>query len=362
MSSSDTEERTKTVVVTDRRTYIDGVSRGSESYEGPEPYVDAVEAVGGEVIFGDFETEEEVAQGVRHADVVVTFCAPISRYVIEQMEQAELILRSGVGVDHLDVQAATEHGIAVSNIPGAGRDGIASHTIGLMLAAAHDIAYCDRLLRSAASGWGNRSPLNLMDDGTFGIVGFGRIGRAVVEKARSFGMDVIATDPYVPDDVFAAYEVEQVDLRDLLERSDCVSIHTPHTAETEEMFSTREFGLMKPGAVLVNTARGPIVDVDALVEAIEAGELYGAGLDVFPDEPPAGSPATECDRIVCSPHHAGISPEAEEELYERATEEIVRVLRGDHPRFMVNSTVYQYPEGMQLLNPKKGSFDYTTEE
>jgi phosphoglycerate dehydrogenase-like enzyme len=96
-----------------------------------------------------------------------------------------------------------------------------------MLATAHDIAYCDRLLRSAASGWGNRSPLNLMDGGTFGIVGFGRIGRAVVEKERSFGMDVLVTDPRVPDDVFAGYEVEQVDLRDPLERSDCVSIHSP---------------------------------------------------------------------------------------------------------------------------------------
>lgn len=361
MKAHTNDDPTKKVVVTDRRTHVEGYSSGTASYDGPDPYVDAVEDVGGEVVFGEFETEEEVAQGVRDADVVVTFQAPISRYVIEHMEQADLILRSGVGFDHVDVQAATEHGIPVSNIPGAGRQALASHTIALMLAAAHDVGYGDRAMRAAESGWGDRTPLNLMDGGTFGIIGFGRIGRAVVEKARGFDMDVIAYDPYVPDDIFAEFEVDQVDLDKLLARADCVSIHAPHTVETEGMLSSEEFAQMKADAVLVNTARGPIVDVPALVDAVDSGELYGAGLDVFPQEPPTDSPALECDRIVCSPHHAGICAEAEEELYERGTAEIVRVLQGKHPRFVVNPNVFQYPDGMQLLNPEKGPYDYTEE-
>lgn len=362
MQSRSGSEATKKVVVTDRRSHVEGASRGTDSYEGPDPYVDAVEDAGGEVVFGQFETEEEVARGVRDADVVVTFQAPLSRAVIERMERAELILRSGVGVDHVDVQAATERGIPVSNVPGAGRQALASHSIALMLAAAHDVVRCDRAMRSAEAGWGDRTPLNLMDEGTFGILGFGRIGRAVVAKARSFGMEVIASDPYVPDDIFSKFDVERVDLGELLSRSDCVSVHAPHTAETEGMLSSEEFELMKDDAVLVNTARGPIVDVPALVDAVEEGTLYGAGLDVFPVEPPTDSPALACDRIVCSPHHAGIAPEVEAEIYERSTEEIVRVLRGEHPRFVVNPNVFQYPEGMQLLNAKKGPYDYTDGE
>lgn len=356
--SSDASEPPHVLVI-DRRSHVEGVSSGTESYEGPDRYVDAVEAVGGTVTFGDFSTEEEIAQAVPKADVVVTFQAPISRYIIQQMERTELILRSGVGVDHIDVKAATEHGIAVSNIPGAGRTALASHAIALMLAAAHDVVYTDRQMREAESGWGDRPPLNLMDGGTFGIIGFGRVGRAVVEKARSFDMDLIACDPYLPDDVFARLEVEQVSMNGLLERADCVSVHAPHTAETEGLLSRDEFARMKDSAVLVNTARGPIVDTDALVTAIEEGELYAAGLDVFPDEPPTGSPVLDCDRIVCSPHHAGICKEAEEEIYRKGTEEILRVLTGDHPRFVVNPTVYQYPEGMRLLNPEKGPYDYT---
>lgn len=348
----------KKVVVTDRRSHVAGVSRGSESYEGPDPYVEAVEALGGTVEFGEFTTEEEVARGVADATVVVTFQAPISRYVIEHMANVELVLRSGVGVDHVDLAAATEHGIPVANVPGAGREAIASHTVALMLAAAHDVAYADRALRAAESGWGDRTPLHLMDGGVFGIVGFGRVGRAVVGKARSFDMEVIATDPYVPDDVFDLMEVERTTLDDLLARADCVSIHAPHTAETEGLFSTPEFERMKDDAVLVNTARGPIVDVPALVEAVESGVIEGAGLDVFPEEPPTGSPALDCEGVVCSPHHAGIAPEVEEEIYRRSTEEICRVLRGDHPRFVVNRSVYQHPDGRGLLNPTKGPYDY----
>jgi D-3-phosphoglycerate dehydrogenase len=198
-----------------------------------------------------------------------------------------------------------------------------------------------------------------MDGGTFGIIGFGRVGRAVVEKARSFNMEVITYDPYLPDDVVSGMEVEQVSLNELLERADCVSVHAPYTAETEGMLSSNEFARMNNTAVLVNTARGPIVDTNALVTAIEDGEIYAAGLDVFPDEPPTGSPVLDCDRIVCSPHHAEICEEAEEEIYRKGTEEIIRVLEGDHPRFVVNPSVYQYPDGMQLLNPKKGPYDYT---
>jgi D-3-phosphoglycerate dehydrogenase len=325
------------VVITDQR------------YPDRDGYTQPLEAAGGEVVYAGCETENDVIEATQGADIVVVFKAPVTREVIESLSDCKLIMRNGTGYDNVDIAAASEHGIPVSNVPGYGDEDVSSHAITLMLAAAHEVVYSDQDLR-AAEGWGQRRSINPMYDRTFGIIGLGRIGRATIKKARGFGMDVIAYDPYVADDVFGALDVERVSFNQLLTRADAISIHTPLTAETRHMFSTDQFERMNEDAVLVNTARGPIVDEEALVTAVEESQIFAAGLDVFETEPPTQTPAFDADRIVCSPHHGGMSARATERCIQIGVEEIERVISGEHPQNVVNPEVFQRGDG--LANPE----------
>ena len=314
-----------------------------EAYEDRDPFGEAIEGAGARVTYGSAETEAELREECAGADVIMTFMTPLSGDLIESLDETELIIRNGVGYDNVDVAAATRRGIPVSNVPGNCNDEMASHALALMLSAAHELVHYDREVREQ-NGWADRSPVNQLVDGTCGLVGLGRVGRAVVPKVRGLGMDVVAYDPHLDADVFEYLEVERVSFSELLERSDAVTIHTPLTENTAGMFSTDEFERMKRRSVLVNTARGPIVDESALVAAVEAGEIWGAGLDVFEREPPTDSPVLDCDRIVCSPHRAGIAPEAERGAIRIAREEILRGLGGETPRHVVNDEVFQHDE------------------
>jgi D-3-phosphoglycerate dehydrogenase len=315
------------VVITDRR------------FSDREPYTEAVRAAGGTVVYADCQTQEDVIEACRDATVVVAFKAPITRAVIEQMEAARLIVRNGTGYDNVDIAAATEHGIPVSNIPDYCTEEVAGHSITLMLAAAHDVVRADQDLRES-TGWGERSTNRALYNGTFGVVGFGRIGRSAARKAQGYGMDVIAYDPYQHEDIFTELAVERVGFEDLLDRADCVSVHTPLTGETHHLFSTAAFARMKQDAILVNTARGPIIDERALTDAVEAGELWGAGLDVFETEPPRDAPAFESERIVVSPHHAGMSRRSEQRCIEIGLEKITAALAGEHLGEIINPGAY----------------------
>ena len=287
------------VVITDRR------------FEG-DPYRETIEDVGGEIVYRELHTEDEVIEGTRDADVIMTLKAPISRRVIEELEDVTLIQRSGAGYDNVNVKAASEHGIPVSNIPGKYcADELSEHAIALMFAAARDIVDCDASMREANS-WSDRPTVRMLHGGTFGIVGLGYVGRAAIPKAEGVGMDVIAFDPYVPDDVFDALGVERVSFAELLTRSDCISIHAQLNQQNHHLFSDSEFEQMKETAVIVNTARGAIIDERALADAVLEDEIWGAGIDVFENEPPVDSPVFETTRIVCSPHHGARAGEAKE--------------------------------------------------
>lgn len=315
------------VVVTDRR------------FLETDPYTGPVRAAGGELVYARCERMQDVVEACRDATVVVTFKAPITRDVIEAMEDVRLIVRNGTGYDNVDVNAATEHGIPVSNIPDYCTEEVASHAIALMLAVAHDVVDADRKLRRA-DGWGERSANRPLYDGTFGVIGLGRIGRSAARKARGFGMEPIAYDPYQHEDLFAEMGIERVGFGELLERADCASLHAPLTGETHHMFSTPEFVRMKNDAIVVNTARGPLVDEAALVEAIENDELWGAGLDVFETEPPQDTPVLGSDQVVVSPHRAGLSERAEQRCIDIGLEKITAALQGDHLGEIVNPEAY----------------------
>ncbi len=304
-------------------------------------YDDAIDPLEDEIVCAECTTEEATVEACRDADVIITFIAPITDRVLEATDDVRLIIRQGAGYDNVDVQAATVRGIPVSNAPDYGSADVASHGIALALAASHDVVNGDRGLREGL-GWGSSRVIHPIQGGTYGIVGLGRIGRRAVPMARGLGMDVIAFDPLLDDDIFEQLDVEQVEFDDLLRRSDCVTLHAPLNNETHHLFSTEEFSRMKQSAILVNVARGPLVDEDALVDAVETGEIHGAGLDVYEDEPPTDSPVLDSDKIVCSPHHAGSSPAAKENKIRIVCEELERVLRGKPLHNIVNQEVYQY--------------------
>lgn len=272
--------------------------------------------------------------------MIITFITPITERVLAETNELQLIIRQGAGYDNVDVQAATERGIPVSNAPDYRSADVANHGIALALAASHDVVNSDRGLRKGP-GWGSSRVIHPIQGGTYGIVGLGRIGRRAVPIARGLGMDVIVFDPLLDDDIFGRLEVEQVSFEDLLARSGCITLHAPLNEETYHMFSTAEFERMDETAILVNVARGSLVDEDALVAAVESDKIRGAALDVFEEEPPTESPVLDSDGIVCSPHHAGSSPMAKKNKIDIVRAELRRVLAGKSLHNIVNSEVYQ---------------------
>lgn len=311
--------------------------------ETDDIYGDVVNRIGDTITYAECTTEDGAAEACRGADVIITFVAPITDRVLDAAGDCKLVIRQGAGYDNVDVQAATAHGIPVSNVPDYGSRDVASHGLALALAATHDIVTADRNLRSEPE-WGSSRVIEPIHSGTYGIVGLGRIGRRAVPMARGLGMDVIAHDPRLDNDVFEYLDVESVCFKELLKRSDCIAIHAVLRETNHHMFSTTEFKRMKDSAILVNVARGSIVDEEALVAAVENRDIRAAGTDVFEQEPPVDSPILDCDSIVCSPHHAGSSPKAKENKLQIVKDELERVLCGERLHNVVNQEVFQYRE------------------
>jgi len=311
--------------------------------ETDDIYGDVVAQTGDELVYAECTTEEAAVDACQDADVIITFIAPVTDRVFDAAGDCQLVIRQGAGYDNVDVQAATARGIPVSNAPDYGSRDVASHGLALALAASHNIVTADQKLRESP-GWGTSRVIEPLHSGTCGIVGLGRIGRRAVPMARGFNMDVIAHDPRLDDDVFEYLDVESLSSDELLDRSDCIAIYAALSETNHHMFSTQEFERMKDSAILVNVARGPIVDEDALVAAVENGEIRAAATDVFEDEPPTDSPVFDCEDIVCSPHHAGSSPRAKENKIQIVKDELERALRGEQLHNVVNQEVFQYRE------------------
>jgi D-3-phosphoglycerate dehydrogenase len=304
-------------------------------------YDNVVEQAGGKIIYAEADTEEEAIEVCRGADVIITFVAPITSRVLDAAGNVDLVIRQGAGYDNVDVQAATERGIPVSNVPDYGSRDVASHGLALALAVSHDVVSADQKFRES-QGWGSNRVIDPIAGGTYGIVGLGRIGRQAVPMARGLGMNVVAYDPPQDKDVFEMLDVESATFEELLDRSDCIVLHAALNEQTYHMFSTTEFERMNDDAILVNVARGPLVDESALIKALDTGKIRGAGLDVFEEEPPADSPLFDRENLVCSPHHAGSSPAAKENKLEIARAELQRVLNGEELTNVVNQEVFQY--------------------
>jgi D-3-phosphoglycerate dehydrogenase len=285
--------------------------------------------------------EEALISRTRDADALVTSFSPITRRVMGALEGLKTVVRTGVGYDVIDVPAATELGVIVVNIPDLWVREVANHALALLLAWNRKILTLDQKVRAGTWASGVPGGAGSLHGETVGIVGLGNIGSAFARRVAALETRVIACDPYVGDAHFAALGVERVSLETLAERSDYVSVHTLLNAETRHLIGERFFRRMKPTAFLINTSRGPVVDEQALIRALEDKRLAGAALDVWEQEPVGPDhPLLKMDNVIATPHAAYFSTAAVAQVPRRCGEEIARVLTGQRPLNVVNPEVY----------------------
>ncbi len=284
---------------------------------------------------------------VEDADALIIFHeVTITKEIIAGLRKCRVIVRGGVGYDNVDLKAAGDRGIFVCNVPDYGVDEVADHAVMLTLACNRGMARSERTLRRSLVPWGFQAiePVQRLAGKTMGIVGFGRIGSATALRAKAMRMRVIAYDPYLRPGLEKSFGVELVDLDTLLAQSDVVSLHTPLTDETRGLINARTLSKMKRTALLVNTARGAMVDTAALAEALTAGTISGAGIDVLPHEPATTSEPLirlwqqddPVINLIVTPHTAFFSDAGAEEMRSKAAQEVARVLRGEAPKNCVN--------------------------
>jgi D-3-phosphoglycerate dehydrogenase len=306
-----------------------------------DPAREVLSTIGAELQMATDPSPEAVLTVAAGADALLVTYAKINADMIRQMKKCRIISRFGIGVDNVDLDAATAAGIVVTKVPDYCIDEVSDHAMALLLAAVRKIPMATEQVHSGTWKMPNFVPIHRLRGSVLGLVGFGRIPQLVAPKAHAFGLRVVAYDPYVPKDVFARAGVEQVDFPQLLKISDFVSIHSPLVPETKGLFNADAFKQMKKTAYVVNTARGPIVDEAALAAALDSGEIAGAALDVMTQEPPVNSPLIGNRKAILTPHTSFYSEESLVELQTKASQEVVSVLSGKPPRNPVNPDVLQ---------------------
>ena len=301
---------------------------------------EVIETAGGELVDAD-ALPLDVALGLcEEADAVLCRRALLTRSIVERFRRCRLIVRYGVGTDNVDVEAATDRGIIVGHVPSYCPDEVSSHAIALLLAAVRHVAATDRRVREGGWDLQRSEETHRMRGRTLGVVGLGGIGRTVARKMAGWGMRLVAADPFAEARVAEEEGVELVDFDTLLRESDYLSLHCPLLPETHHLVGTRALRLAKRGAILVNTARGPIVDTGALLAALDEGHLSGAALDVFEDEPlPSDSPLRRQERLVISDHTGWYSEESQAELQRTAADVVATVCTGGLPGSLANPLV-----------------------
>jgi D-3-phosphoglycerate dehydrogenase len=286
-------------------------------------------------------TPQQLVEAIGQYDaLVVRSGTKVTAAVIEAGQQLRVIGRAGVGVDNIDVEKATERGIIVVNAPTPTVVAVAEHTMALLLATARYVPLADASLRQGK--WLKKQLKGTTVAGkVLGIVGLGRIGTAVAKRARAFDMEIVAYDPYLTREQIKGRGATPVSsLEKLLERSDFVTLHVTLTPETQGMIGVRELDMMKPTARLINCDRGAVVDEEALLKALEEGRLAAAGLDCFCEEPAIGNPLCCHQRVVATPHIAASTVEAQRDVAQEITWQILIALRGKRPQHLVNPKVW----------------------
>lgn len=299
--------------------------------------------VGAEIVPLQAKREEDLLEPAADCDAIVNQYARVGARTIASMRKCRVIARYGVGVDIVDVDAATEKGILVTNVRDYCTEEVADHAVALWLALARKLGVYDRATHAGIWRWQSGAPIWRLRGRTLGIVSFGRIGQAIAARAKAFGVDLAVYDPYVGDDVIAAAGAVRVDKTELLAKSDVLVLQVPHTPETHHFLGVKEFAEVKPGVIVVNTGRGPTIDNQALYEALVSGRVAAAGLDDPEEEPakrakwdPAANPLFSHPNVVVTPHAAYYSEESIRAARETAAWEVRRVLTGNRPHNPVN--------------------------
>ena len=322
----------------------------TESTEGPSYGLDEgiIRGAGGTLLYASASSPEERTEMARFAEVLVVGSATMTREFLSVLPRLKGLVRGGIGVDAVDVAAATDLGFVVANVPDFCTDEVAEHTFALIFAVARKITPIDRRVRRGQ--WQGLVPTQILPiyrlrGRTLGVIGMGKIGRMVAQKARALGMNVIGFDPYLLPGVAAAIGVPLVSLEELLRQADVVSLHVPLTSETRHLINARTLALMKSQSMLINVARGQIVDEAALQMALDSGHLAGAGLDVLEQEPPAASNGLfRFENVVFTSHYASCSVEAYADLRRQISEQVAEILRAEFPRNLVNREVMNLPQ------------------
>ncbi|WP_170765389.1 C-terminal binding protein [Ruegeria lacuscaerulensis] len=303
-----------------------------------------LEAAGAEVIALQAKRQEDLFDVAPHCAAMMNQYARIGKETITRMRNCEVIARYGVGVDIVDVGTATEKGILVTNVQNYCTEEVADHAISLWLTLARKLPDYDRATHAGVWQWQSGQPVYRLRGRTMGVVSLGKIGQAIVARAQSFGVTVIAYDPYLPREVAAKIGVELVSKPELLARSDYILMQAPMTPNTHHFLSDAEFSVMKPGAILVNTGRGPTVDNKALFRALTEGHLAAAGLDDPEEEPakranwtPDDNPLFTLPNVLVTPHAAYYSEESIHAARVTAATQVAKVLTGQKPDYTVNA-------------------------
>lgn len=299
-------------------------------------------AAGYEVVhnpYGRPMTAEELAPLLEGIDGVAAGVDDFAAPAFAKADRLKVVARHGAGIDQVDVAECTRRGIVVANLPGANAEAVADMAFALMFAVARHIPEGDRTTK--AGQWVNTYGRDVYG-ATLGVLGLGRIGKGVARRARGFEMRVLAYDPYFDEEFAARYQVERAEsLEQVMREADFVSLHMPVTPETRGSINAEKIALMKPTAILVNTARGALIDEDALANALTEGRIFGVGLDVYAAEPPTNSRLLGCPRTVTMPHVSSNTPGALLAMGNGVTDAIMAVFNGRRPQYVVNPEVYE---------------------
>jgi D-3-phosphoglycerate dehydrogenase len=305
----------------------------------PEPE-DRLRAEGYEVIhnpYGRPMAAEELRPLLRNVDAVAAGVDQFHPPAFDEADRLRVLARHGAGLDGVDIAECTRRGIVVANVPGANAEAVADMAMALMLAVARHVPGGDSSTK--AGRWENTYGRDMFE-ATLGLLGLGRIGKGVARRGRGFSMRVLAYDPYFDEGFAAGHGIERADsIEQVMREADFVSVHMPLMPETRGCINAERIALMKPTAILVNTARGAIVNEGALADALEAGRIFGAGLDVYAAEPPTNSRLLKCPRTVTMPHVSSNTPGALLGMGNGVTDAIIAVLSGRKPEFLVNPEV-----------------------
>ncbi|RLE13139.1 C-terminal binding protein [Candidatus Aerophobetes bacterium] len=312
------------------------------NYPDLEKEKNILKQIDAELIPAQCKTEDDVIKVAAEADALLNQYAPITEKVIANLKRCRVIARYGIGVDNIDVRAATKKGIMVVNVPSYCEDEVSDHALALILSCVRKIFRYNQQIRKGTWDWKTEKPIHSLSELILGLVGFGKIARSLARKAKCLGFKVVAFTPRKHEKLYKKEGVERMEFDILLKISDVISIHAPLNESTRHLFGEREFNLMKPSAYLVNTARGALIDERALYEALVNKRIAGAALDVLETEfPDASNPLFQLDNVIFTPHAAWYSEASLEKLQTKPALDIVRALKGEIPEGLVNRELIQ---------------------